>query len=497
MAVRRLAAWLACAVALSAVLEGTGGASGTHAARVPSADPVTVTVGGSSRLPPDFFGVNFPYSEVAKDGPATEAQRAEQLAALHPGTLRWPGGTDANYFRWRQGYPEPAGATANGLGQVELNGFSFTLSDLLAAYKRTGAPPVFDLNLMTPVGLSDAARLADQVALLKKAQRMGLPIAYVELGNEFYLSTPDYTQRFPDGTSYGQTVAYFVSGLHRDFPGVLVAAVGSLPQGTSRDQTWNSQMLNAAAAANGLPDAVTLHAYPQWTSPLTAADLPGFFAEPYATLGDINSVAHGFPDPEPVWVTEYNLYPQVTTTSSPAQYTYAHALFVAEQELLLQQATGAALVDYWASFGKAAAGAYTGGPASSTLTPVGLALAWVGAAASDAAQSAPLTFDGAPTLTNGEPAVLGYAFTSAKAVRDLIVNLSGQSLRVQLSGGFGTYTQVTGDPTAAIQSATQLTRTHGTAGNELTLAPYSITLSSREPLPSFPFKPPPCGTRCV
>jgi hypothetical protein len=30
-----------------------------------------------------------------------------QLADLAPGTLRWPGGTGANYFRWRKGYPEP------------------------------------------------------------------------------------------------------------------------------------------------------------------------------------------------------------------------------------------------------------------------------------------------------------------------------------------------------------------------------------------------------
>ena len=496
----RLAARLACTLALSAVLAGTGGASGTPSARVPSTAGLTATLGGSSGLPPAFFGVNFPYSEVAKDGPATEAQRDGQLAALHPGTLRWPGGTDANYFRWQLGYPEPAGAAANGLGQVELNGFVFTLSDLKAAYKRTGAPPVFDLNLMTPVDLSEAARLGEQVALLKTAQHMGLPIAYVELGNEFYLSTTDYTQSFPDATSYGQTVAYFVSALHRDFPGVLVAAVGSLPQGTSREQTWDSEMLNAAATANGLPDAVTLHAYPNWTTPLTVADLPGFFAEAYSTTDDINDVVHGFPDPEPVWVTEYNLYPQVTATTKPAQYTYAHALFVAEQELLLQQVTGVALVDYWTSFGNAAAGAYTGGPANSTLTPVGLALAWVGAAASDATRTAPLVFEGAPALGNGEPAVLGYAFSSATAVRDVIVNLSGQSLSVQsdVPGGFGAYIQVTGDPTTAMQSASQLTRTHGTAAAELTLAPYSITLSSREPLPSVPpIKPPPCGTHCV
>ncbi len=347
----RLAAGLLCTLLLSTLLEGTGGASGARSARVPSTDPVTATVGAVSALPPAFFGVNFPYSELAKNGPATEAQRDDQLAALYPGTLRWPGGTDANYFRWQLGYPEPAGAKADGLGQVELNGFIFSLWDLLAAYKATGAPPVFDLNLMTPVDTTNATRLADQVALLKQAQGMGLPVRYVELGNEFYLSTADYEQRFPDATSYGQTVAYFVSGLHSAFPGVVVAAVGAFHQGTSREQSWNQAMLNAAALAHGLPDAVTLHVYPKWTKPLRRSELPAFFAQGYTTLTAINDVVHGFPDPTPVWVTEYNLYPQVTASRSPAQYSYAHALFVAEQELLLQGVTGVSLVDYWSSFG--------------------------------------------------------------------------------------------------------------------------------------------------
>ena len=132
------------------------------------------------------------------------------------------------------------------------------------------------------------------------------------------------------------------------------------------------------------------------------------------------------------------------------------------------------------------------------MTPVGLALAWVGAAASAATRSNPIEFEGAPSLGPGEPALLGYSFTSTQAVRDVIVNLSGQALSVQLAGGgFGTYTQVTSDPTADVQSASQLTRTYGTVGSEIALAPYSITLACREPLPPFPFKPPPCGTHCV
>ncbi len=76
---------------------------------------------------------------------------------------------------------------------------------LPVAYKATGATPVFDLNLMTPVGETNATRLSDQV------------------------------------------VAYFVSGLHRDFLGVVVAAIGSFHQDASREQSWDQAMLNAAA----------------------------------------------------------------------------------------------------------------------------------------------------------------------------------------------------------------------------------------------------------
>ncbi len=49
----------------------------------------------------------------------------------------------------------------------------------------------------------------------------------------------------------------------------------------------------------------------------TAAEIGSraFFAQGYSTLSAINGVVHGFPDPKPVWVTEYNLYPQVTAST--------------------------------------------------------------------------------------------------------------------------------------------------------------------------------------
>ena len=128
---------------------------------------------------------------------------------------------------------------------------------------------------------------------------MGLPVRYVELGNEFYLSTSDYEERFPNATSYGQTVAYFVSGLHADFARVVVAAVGAFHQGTSAEQSWNQAMLTAAAAAHGLPDAVTLHVYPQWTKPLRRSDRAP--SSRRATRPSVRSTASSmaFPTPSP------------------------------------------------------------------------------------------------------------------------------------------------------------------------------------------------------
>src|SRR5207248_10180294 len=116
------------------------------------------------------------------------------LAELKPQTLRYPGGTVANYWDWRQGW-FVRGA------QVPPNWYNLPpapapLEDFKQAIKASGATPVFVLNMLT-------STLDAQLAMLRHARWLGLPVALVELGNEFYLNAPDYAAAFPTGQDYG------------------------------------------------------------------------------------------------------------------------------------------------------------------------------------------------------------------------------------------------------------------------------------------------------
>jgi hypothetical protein len=148
---------------------------------------ITATLGSARSLPAGYFGFNFDYAgfkEYDGDLPA----RYGQLAALLPGTLRYPGGTQANYFQWHLGYPvdPPAGQC---LTSRPGGGFAFTLSGLKTASTETRAPVIFDLNVMT-------STLACQMAMLQQAHQLGLPVRYVELGNELYIDNRDNVRCF-------------------------------------------------------------------------------------------------------------------------------------------------------------------------------------------------------------------------------------------------------------------------------------------------------------
>lgn len=438
------------------------------AATAPS-PAVKTGLGASRGLPANYLGVNFDYGGVAHDPSAVSPD--QRLVTLRPGTLRWPGGTGANYFQWRRGYPVNAPSVNPGAcpAPAMSNRFRFTLADLLSAYRATHAPPIFDLNVMT-------STLQDQLAMLTEAKRLGLPIDYVELGNEFYLCNNDYVHYFPTAASYGLTVASYVTAVHRQFPGAVVAAVGALRTDSPREQSWNQDMLVAAKQAGGRPDAITLHEYPQYTQALMPDGLRTLFAEPYAGEQDIKSVISKLPVAEPAWIDEYNLklkYP--AGGQNPAQRTYAQGLFVAEMELLTSRVGDSRLLDFWSAFGGQSDYAYFG----TTLTPSGLALEWINGAAHCATRSAELTFKGGPTEGSSEAALIGQAFSSRTTQREVIVNLGASSVLLRGAAAIpsgAAYRQVTGDPARQTDAASQLTTSAGRVGNTISIPKYSITV---------------------
>jgi hypothetical protein len=467
------------ALVAGAMVAASGTALAGTGSRLPSAAAVThvtAKLGSARSVLPGFFGVNFDYggaSEYPKD-PGLDSQ----LAALKPGTLRWPGGTSANFFQWKIGFPvnPPSGSTCP--SSSASSAFRFTLADLLAAYKATKAPPVFDLNVMT-------STRACQISMLRQAKKLGLPVKYVELGNEYYLGMQNYPHYFATAAGYGRAVAGYVKAVHKDFRGALVAAVGSLPDSTARERTWNKNMLDAARTAGGLPNAVTLHVYPSYNTALTKGALPALFTEPYTELTTIGKVIGALPVRRPVWLTEYNLRPKHTANSNPAQTSYAQALFVTEMDLLLvDHVTTAQFVNFWAAFGGDASYGYTGKTATPVLTPGGLALTLVDRAAHGATKTRPISFTGAPALkAGGSPALIGQFFSAGSSKREVLVNLSSHALSVKTGAAIpagAPYEVVTfsGSPARQVSTASALTVKHKRTGGSLAVPAYSIIMIS-------------------
>lgn len=413
-----------------------------------------------------FYGVNWDYASAAQFSHTTNVDNL--LARLDPGTLRWPGGTEADFFVWQTGKPT---------GKHGQDNFTFTLTDLDNAYKATGATPMFDLNV-----LAHPTDPTDQIAMLTTAQSMGMPIKYVELGNELYGGGPSgqFASVFADGTSYGHTVALYVQALHAKFPGVQVAADGCLHPFTAREQSWNSEMLSAATGA-GAPDAVILHSYPGLTdNPFTTADVPPLFANAYSGIDELSQATQKL-NGKPVWLTEYNFrgpYSRKKPTPNPVDSSYARELYVAELAMMLPRVAHVSLADYFTAVGGSMFGAWIN-PLDPMMTPSGQAIAMIDAAAHGATSSAQVTIPGAPTLPGGYPAVTGQTFTIAGHPNTtVLVNLTGATQTVPVGGAIpsgASYQQVTGNPTAT--AATAGAPAHGTVGaTNFQLPQYSLTL---------------------
>jgi hypothetical protein len=412
-------------------------------------------------MPRRFYGVNFDFAGFA---PFAQTNVGPLLAALQPTTLRWPGGTEADFYDWRTGQ------------DTQKPGWpTFSLAQLASAYRATGAVPIFDLNVLAPANRTGPS---DQIAMLEQAQRLGVPVRYIEIGNELYANGPGFSSAFPDGAAYARTVSIYVQALHKAFPGAQVAADAvALPEG-ERQLSWDQELLAGATGA-GSPDALIVHFYPGlYLNPLTSGNLPELLANAESSIAELAQIISSFGD-KPVWLTEYNFRgPYSTFRKNPAEHTFAHELYLAAFAAMLPRVEHLALVDNWTAFADGVYGAWVN-PKSPSLTPGGQAVQMVDTAARGALVTAPVFVPGAPSLPGGFPGVVGQRFVGPGALqRAVLVNLTSEKVTLArgtwLQAGIP-YEQVSGDPLVReVQASTPATGTVGLSG--VALAPYSITV---------------------
>ena len=410
----------------------------------------------------------------------------------------------AQYWDWRSGWFHLDQAICCGWLAFGTN--TQTLGDIGYALAALNARGVFVLNMVTPVQQTLDQLLQDQLEMLDSAQTLGMPIRYVELGNEFYFlgqrqgraATPTTA---PATQPPRRTRPKRSGGRPRSRPASPACASPSWARCPTRGSTrsaGSNWMANLTQVAMPDVDAVTMHDYfPTEVDPADPVD--SALATPFVNWAEYQTdhdrgyqtaAAAG----KRVWITEYN----VGTDDDVTKSEWLHGLMTATKTLhylddpLFERVTMHALtsLQFGAMSGDPPYGEYAEGEA--------MELYGAGAARRDDGPAADVP---ASALDHGRqltahphvaagafsyPSLIGYAFTgnAARGKQAVIVNESGVPFVVDLKrifrSGFS-YTQKSAAPTAVIDGTTPMpVATGDVAGaSSITLAPYSITEIAR------------------
>lgn len=255
--------------------------------------------GAARELPADFFGVNgariiSPENAVQWHDPVFQ----QALAGLDAGLIRVQGGTTSQWIDWRTGLFDQRPESPF-LGRNEGRR-PILLSDWAEIVRTTGATPIFDLNVLT-------STVDEQIAMLHEAQRLGMEVRYVELGNELWDPGAYYRRVYPTGADYARAMNEWIVRLREEFPGIGIAVSGAddssvvTPVLGPRNQTWNAGLYANIRGA----DAVALHPY--WTPDPILEDVGSTAAGGVATWNAFHDRAIAdVPASMDVWITEYN-----------------------------------------------------------------------------------------------------------------------------------------------------------------------------------------------
>jgi alpha-L-arabinofuranosidase len=215
----------------------------------------------------------------------TNQRMLNNIKALTPKIIRYPGGTVTHSWDWRKGVPTTRKTDPH------------PLSDLKILQDKTNAKIVFVLDIVN-------STLADQLTMLKTAKNLGINVEYIEMGNELYAQEDNYEQVFPTGTAYADMVKIWVPQLRSNFPNAKIAALlFARPVNVnfnSRGFYWNEKVV---AGLSNVIDAFTYHIY------------IGETIDFKTTASNFRSVvAKANTRNKPLWITEYgNMHPKTDT----------------------------------------------------------------------------------------------------------------------------------------------------------------------------------------
>lgn len=496
--------------------------------------------GAAVPLLPHLAGYNNQTAAISE--PWRSETRREALVRARPALLRYPGGTVSTYwdmrqdrlFRLGEGIDLEAGTVLQKRYVINwvaaMQGQPNPLADLKAALDAaaeatSSAPPavLFVLNMATPgadyysslwrrpvdqtPGSADwwamlDDRLQRNFDMLDRAVKLGIPVRYVEFGNEYYFGTGAVSAAgatvepyvagvlpvdrnmigaFPDsdspldpdsepdlGKAYACAVNDWARQLLARYPGVRLCAVASDGTGGARRRGWNANV--ARFVDRALVPAVSFHMYGGISSGNLTDGEDGLAEAMESWMESWEAVRRSAAElaSREFWITEWNSNRDVGTWGHGL-----HCLFA---------------LSTWLADGNLGLTAYHQFSANSTLVGAGpeitataRAISLFALASAGMSQAQPVLWDQPPLLAGKSrvPALVGWKFSRADSTcpRYLLVHYGAEPRTVDVSALLDGATAKVVQAHAPLgrQTTDPGERTLATSG-QLELPAYSVTV---------------------
>ena len=482
--------------------------------------------GPTLTVEPDVFGYNANHFNGAISW-SNQSYR-EAVTRLHPGNLRYPGGTVSNYWDWRTGGVIETIST--GWPKYLPDDPTHTIADFVNGIPE-GASAVYCINMARPTPATgiDAnssyevltsqatldAKIVDILAAIDAFYEAGHPLKYVELGNEFYIGAVGGVDG-QGGVYSGDTDLYvdhanqIAQAIAKAYPEIELAIIGDSDwDGQGRE--WNRAMYQALeeGSLNNI-DAITFHWYtgPGVLQLNNAQDAMESLSVPFGKAENIKERDYDTaPEDLKLWITEYNTWsppgnsnnPNNPGNGGPIQGTWVNGMFGANMGLLytLMGEKVDLLNIHVLSVGKNIQWSMLTDP--TTLSGNGVAVGAIGQATQGMTQAQRLAFDDIPDPTfNGDyPSVYGAKFWNDEREAVVIFNNTDQArnginIDALFSGNAPRQLTQHYDPTPwdQVSEASGITRVEKESlGNQLDVPPFSISVVMTSGAASDPSTP--------
>ncbi len=299
------------------------------------------------------------------DQRATTAVR-QAATALRPTTLRYPGGSQSDTYRWRDGIGPNRGRSTHFFSHQEQE-VMFGTDEFLSLAESLGAKPMLTVNLANGTA-EDAAEWIHYVNGAKRsADRAGLPrVAWWELGNEPYLkpdSQPDLVMT-PD--QFVRRTNEFIPAMRAADPSILIGvplrsdSIGGRP--ATPFPGYNEKVLHGIKAQFDFVSVHDAYAPAVFDGHYSDGELYlALMAAPLQVAEDLaatraavrNAIGHELP----IAITEWSALFTIGGNADGYVASLAGALYAADFIRMLAQEPGILVAHYWSWTGNGYFGA--------------------------------------------------------------------------------------------------------------------------------------------